>query len=325
MSDLPEPHNHSKPGTGGDTLEPEKAVVEELRNGDWSHRTDLVERKAKLASEGQVDIHVSPSGDDSNPGTESEPVETIPEACSRIPKRLTHQARIYLDYGTSYGGGFLWDHKVTVASGEGFHVVGHASENPFYDSSKSRADIQTAGWNLRNCGGSDEVRFRSFNIDGVVQAFDSALQCRDILFTTGGAGSNQCIDAKQRTAVHAQGCDFENAGSAAFAWGGSTVSLRDCNAASLSGRPYEASNGSVIGLHNSDGIDAAASGAPNTDDSSHIRGGPNNGVTNNGYALSTPMKFEVTTDGDGYLLHSPDGTRYEITVDNSGNLQTSTW
>ena len=47
-----------------------------------------------------------------------------------------------------------------------------------------------------------------------------------------------------------------------------------------------------------------------------------NGVFNSNGDITRSNAFEVTKDG-GIILKSPGGTRYKITVDNSGNLTTT--
>ena len=47
-----------------------------------------------------------------------------------------------------------------------------------------------------------------------------------------------------------------------------------------------------------------------------------NGIFNSNGNITRSNAFEVTTDG-GIVLKSPNGTRYKITVDNSGNLTTT--
>ena len=47
-----------------------------------------------------------------------------------------------------------------------------------------------------------------------------------------------------------------------------------------------------------------------------------NGVFNSNGNITRSNAFEVTTDG-GVVLKSPNGTKYKITVDNSGNLTTT--
>tara|TARA_B100001094_G_scaffold43950_1_gene38755 strand:- start:1067 stop:3031 length:1965 start_codon:yes stop_codon:yes gene_type:complete len=57
-----------------------------------------------------------------------------------------------------------------------------------------------------------------------------------------------------------------------------------------------------------------------------VKGAGNVGIGDNNPASKLTVKggdIEVEDDGDGLIIKSPNGTRYRITVDNSGNLSTS--
>ena len=54
----------------------------------------------------------------------------------------------------------------------------------------------------------------------------------------------------------------------------------------------------------------------------HVAIGPLSGLPASKLTV-TGGDIEVEDNGDGLILSSPNGTRYRITVDNSGNLSTS--
>jgi hypothetical protein len=280
-----------------ETVDASAVNADELLAEPWSYRDPDV--KAPHASTGAVTIHVSPSGSDSNDGTQSNPVATIKEALSRIPKNLNHDVRVWLDYGdyTANGNRRLQNTFIT-ADGISFQVVGHRSDNPFYNSSNSANDVRMDYWLFSGLYGSEEISTDGINVEGVWQAYSSDLWLKNMILETGGAGNNQLLDVKKGGHVQVSNSTFQDAQRVSQVNNGGQLTFVDCDASNISGTPVSANVGSIVSFNNSDSIITASSDDPSVSEGSLFLGGPA-GIKHNRAAGGS-----ITTTTNQTLAHN---------------------
>ncbi|OYR77214.1 hypothetical protein DJ84_22005 [Halorubrum ezzemoulense] len=173
--------------------------------------------------------------------------------------------------------------------------------------------------------GSKDFRINEVTVDGWWQCYNDEIGFDNCTFTTGGGPYDTGIDG-YKNRVRASECHFQNVGRAVNCELQSHVYLRNCTASNITGRPYGAYSGSKVTIDNSPEVISEAATYPAVDDSSIAHGGEY-GIRKNdaGNEIRSGRFYASGPSTEGFLIDSPDGARWRIYVDDSGNLQTEQW
>jgi len=273
--------------------------IEELLNGLWAGPENNPQSKAKLATTESLAIHVSPSGDDANDGSQNNPVATLSEALSRVPKRVLHDTVVYVDYGdyTADPAPRVYHHTVTPENNEKFRIVGYDPDNPFYDSNKTNTDITFSYGVSSGNRGSEAIRVIGIQIDGFWQTYDDILQFEDCDFANGGGTSLgnggqglRGLDGYLSN-VRVVNCHFHDMERAFTAAQLFDILVKDLTAGNISDEAFQLTTGSTAYMRNSNSIVNNAAKNPLVEESCVVRGG------NRGFKTNDDGSLEVRNDG----------------------------
>jgi len=165
-------------------------------------------------TQGHVNLYLDPlNGDDSNPGTEAEPIETLSEAQSRTPMQIRHGVRWYLadgDYRSQEGFSLFW-RDITIWNEHGFKIIGHHPANPLYSDTQP-SNVILPNCHAAGCRGTEEFEVIGVRFDDQFEPYDSIIRFRECHFTdsndTATVGRDNAGVTGYMSRIHFVDCDW---------------------------------------------------------------------------------------------------------------------
>ena len=196
-----------------------------------------------------LSIFVDPAtGSDSNPGTLTDPLQTVEAACQLIPQNIYHKIRIYLLDGDYSGQTItLFNYFITASSNAGLKIIGHVASvggeaHPVYASDDLNAVTIDGSHVISGCSGTEELTIAGVKfVNSWVECYSSLVlldRCKfDGGYTVPGFEARICLGGHIGT-IRCYACDFTNCAAAVDATEYLNVFFDNCTISAMIDSPY---------------------------------------------------------------------------------------